>query len=209
MKLPESNGKLVAYFVRHGTTTGNAKGLFRGAIDFPLDKSGEKDADRVKDYFDGIPLGSAYSSDAQRALKTAETTLEPKGMSASETSDLRSWNLGYLAGLPKKEHQNDVNFFQQNENTVVPNGESLSQFRQRVQPRIKNSIMKGISSGVPSITFTHSSVIHELSHMLHGDHSYVKVKPGGIVGVFKQGNKLSAKALLRDSDGHADETYGG
>jgi alpha-ribazole phosphatase len=195
----EDNGSLVAYFVRHGTTDGNAAGLFRGPIDYPLDAQGVKDAHKLKDFFKDKALGTAYSSDTRRALTTAETVLDSKGITPSETSDLRSWNVGYLAGLPKKENHKDINFFQENENTEVPNGESLAKFRQRVQPRIKNSIMVGIKSPHPSITFTHSSVIHELSHMLYGDHQQVKVKPGGVVGVYKQGNKLSAKALFRES----------
>src|SRR6267142_1929353 len=160
-KAPE--GKLVAYFVRHGETEGNANGLFRGSLDYP----------------------------------------------PSETPDLRSWNTGYLSGLPKSKHQNDIDFFQKNENTAIPNGESLNQFRLRVGPRIKNSILKGIQSGVPSITFLHSSGIHELSHILYGDHSYIKVKPGGVVGVYHNGNKLSAKALVNESKGHSDEHFGG
>jgi len=200
--------KLVAYFVRHGETEGNAKGLFRGALDFPLSAKGQKDANSLKDYFANIPLGSAYTSDTQRTRTTAETVLDQKGMSASETSDLRSWNTGYLSGLPKKEHQKDIDFFQNHPETVIPNGESLTQFKNRIQPRIKNSILKGISSGIPSITFLHSSGIHELSHMLYGDHTYVKVKPGGVVGVYHNGNKLTAKALVKESKGHQDEHFG-
>lgn len=196
-------GKLVAYFVRHGETPGNAKGLFRGALDFPLSEKGQKDAEHLKDYFSNINLGTAYSSDTQRARSTAETTLEPKGMTASETPDLRSWNVGYLAGLPKSEHQNDIDFFQHNDNTVIPNGESLNQFRRRVQPRIKNSILKGIQEGIPSITFTHSSVVQEVSHLLHNDYKFAKVKPGGVIGVYHNGNKLSVKALFKpDAEGH-------
>lgn len=204
----EIPGTLIAYFVRHGTTEGNTKGLFRGPLDFPLDSNGLKDAENLKNFFGNVDLGAAYSSDTTRARTTAEAVLEPKGMVASETPDLRSWNVGYLAGLSKKENQKDINFFQKNESTVVPNGESLHQFKIRVQPRIKNSIMKGITSGVPSITFTHSSVIHELSHMLYGDHSYIKVKPGGVVGVYKRGNQLTAKALLRPETGKQNEGFG-
>lgn len=202
-------GELVAYFVRHGETEGNANGLFRGSLDYPLSERGHKDANKLADYFSNINLGHAYSSDASRARTTAETVLEPKGMIASETPDLRSWNTGYLSGLPKSKHQNDIDFFQKNENTVIPNGESLNQFRLRVGPRIKNSILKGIQSGVPSITFLHSSGIHELAHILYGDHSYIKVKPGGVVGVYHSGNKLSAKALVNESKGHSDEHFGG
>src|SRR2546430_476639 len=111
--MPEETPQLVSYFVRHGDTEGNAKGLFRGALDFPLSEKGYKDANFLKSYFSTINLGSAYSSDALRARETAETVLEPKNMVASETSDLRSWNVGYLSGLPKEKHKLDVEFFQE------------------------------------------------------------------------------------------------
>jgi len=195
--MKQADPKLVAYFVRHGETAGNAKGLFRGSLDFPLSDKGHKDAEHLKDYFSNTELGAAYSSDTTRTRQTNETVLEPKGMTASETSDLRSWNVGYLSGLPKSEHQNDIDFFQHNENTDIPNGESLAKFRKRVQPRLKNSILKGIQDGVPSITFTHSSVIQEVSHMIHGNHKVAKVKPGGVIGVYHDGNKLSVKALFK------------
>ncbi len=84
----EESPKLVAYFVRHGETGGNAAGLFRGAIDYPLSAKGIKDANKVKDYFSGIDLGSAYSSDTTRTRQTNEAVLGPKDMVASETSDL-------------------------------------------------------------------------------------------------------------------------
>jgi broad specificity phosphatase PhoE len=197
----DNPGQLVAYFIRHGETAGNAQGLFRGALDFPLSETGQKDAEALKSFFSNINIGTAYSSDTQRTRHTAETVLEPKGITASETPDLRSWNVGYLAGLPKSENQKDIDFFQHHENTVVPNGESLRQFRNRVQPRIKTSIMKGISDGIPSITFTHSSVIQEVSHMLSGDYKAHKVKPGGVIGVYHNGNKLSVKALFKPSTG--------
>jgi broad specificity phosphatase PhoE len=193
----ENPGKLVAYFVRHGETQGNAAGLFRGSLDYPLSEKGQKDANHLADYFSNINLGTAYSSDTTRTRTTAETVLEPKGMVASETPDLRSWNVGYLSGLEKSKHQNDIDFFQKNENTVIPNGDSLRQFRNRVQPRIKNSILKGIKDGIPSITFTHSSVVQEVSHMIHGDHKLAKVKPGGVIGVYHNGNKLTVKALYK------------
>lgn len=200
----QDNPKLVAYFVRHGETEGNAKGLFRGALDYPLSDKGQQDADRLKDYFSHVVLGHAYCSDTTRARTTAETVLEPKGMVASETSDLRAWNTGYLSGLKKSEHQNDIDFFTKNDNTDIPNGESLTKFRLRVQPRIKTAILNGIQTGTPSITVAHSSIVHELSNMVTGNPHNVKVKPGGVVAVYHQGNKLILKPLFKEAKDEGD-----
>jgi hypothetical protein len=51
---------------------------------------------------------------------------------------------------------------------------------------------------VPSVSFVHSSIIHEVSHIITGNHNAVKVKPGGVVGVGWDGKNLSAKALFRE-----------
>lgn len=199
--------KLVAYFVRHGRTGANGAGIFRGNTNYPLNDGGVKDAEQLNKVFKPLKVGAAYTSDADRSTDTAERTLEGKGISASPTSALESWNTGYISGTKKKDNQYQLDWFTNNPSEDLPGGESLNDFRKRVQPALKNSITRGIKDGVPSITFTHSSVIHELSHLLYGDPAYIKVKPGGIVGVFHDGKSLRAKALFKGA-GHADTKYG-
>jgi broad specificity phosphatase PhoE len=187
--------KLVSLFIRHGETAGNAGGLFRGNIDFPLDHKGFKAADTLNPILRKLSIGSVYRSDTTRTEQTAEHALKGTGLEASPTKDLNSWNVGFLSGTKKSENQFQIDQFTKNPDLQIPGGESLNEFRHRVQPRIKTIIGKGISSGVPSLAFTHSSVVHELSHMVYGDPSYKKVKPGGIVGVYHDGEKLSLREL--------------
>lgn len=200
--------KLVSIFVRHGETAGNAKNLFRGKLDFPLDKKGITAAKQMNPIFKKIAVSDVYRSDKTRTEQTAHFALKGTGIEPSVTKDLNAWNLGYLSGKNKDAHKSDVKYFTNNPDTHVPGGESLNAFRNRVQPKVKMIIAKGIKAGVPSVAFTHSSVIHELSHMIHGDPKYVKVKPGGMVGVFHDGDKLSVKALLKPL-GESDLGYGG
>jgi broad specificity phosphatase PhoE len=203
--------RLIGYLVRHGTTANNESRAFRGWVDVPLDAKGEKDAQEVGQWFQGKPLSYAISSDLQRAVKTNEAVLEPKGMTAGETPDLRSWNLGYLANQSKDDHKTEVAFYQDNPDTQVPRGESLNHFRQRVTPILKRAFLRGVENQHPSAIFTHSSVIHEAANLIHGDHTYVKVAPGGVVGVYhhpKTGFKLKALYKGISPNGERD-TYGG
>lgn len=193
--------QIVAYFVRHGTTLLNEENKFRGPLNPPLDEKGIQDAGKLGAYFQNIDLGSSWSSDTKRAETTAKAILDPKGKSPEVTPDLRAWNVGYLAGEKKDEHQDEVGYFQSNPTEEIPNGESLNKFRQRVKPRILKAIHTGWKSGKPSLVVAHSSIIHELGNILHGDHSATLVKPGGVVGVFHDGKHFTAKPLVRPEKG--------
>lgn len=195
-----SNSRIVAYFQRHGTTELNDENRFRGPIDVPLDQNGLADAHQAANFFKNIQLGEAWSSDKDRAETTARAILQPKGMTYTPDSDLRAWNIGYLAGEKKDDHADAIEFFQRNPDVAVPSGESLNQFKQRVRGPILRALHAGVQ-GNPSLVVTHSSIIHELNHVVHGDHSKNLVHPGGIVGVHFDGKKFSTKALLKPDTG--------
>jgi broad specificity phosphatase PhoE len=115
--------------------------------------------------------------------------------------NLRAWNVGYLAGQPKSEHQDDISYFQRHPDEQIPNGESLNQFRQRVHPSILKALQSGISTGKPSIVFAHSSICKEVGNMLHGDHNAGNVKPGGILQVVKDENGFKVHPVLKGKEG--------
>jgi broad specificity phosphatase PhoE len=194
----EPNSQIVSYFVRHGSTALNQNDSFRGPLNVPLDAEGIQQGKDLNAFFKPIALGAAYSSDMDRTLHTADLALAGKGMSVSPTADLRALNVGNFAGQPKAPNQFQMQYYQDNPNETIPGGESLHAFRKRVQPRIKTAILAGIQTGVPSVSFVHSSIIHEVSHIITGNHNAVKVKPGGVVGVGWDGKNLSAKALFRE-----------
>src|SRR5271166_4692855 len=173
--MEQPDDKLVSVFVRHGETALNASDSFRGPMDIPLSSQGIQDAKDVANFLKPTTFGNTYSSDMQRTVHTSEAILEPRGMAATTTPDLRSWNVGHFAGLPKAGTEFQIKYYQDNPNESIPEGESLHNFRGRVQPRIKTAIVAGTHTGVPSLVVTHSSVIHELSHMVYGDHEAVKV----------------------------------
>jgi broad specificity phosphatase PhoE len=200
---------LLAYFARHGTTESNQAGLFRGPSNVPLADEGKHDAEELRDYFKHIELGTVFASDKDRAMDTAHTIVDPKGLKIHSTKDLNALNVGYLAGEPKSENQKVVDYFQKNTHESFPLGESIDKFRERSQPIIRHAIAAGAKSRKPSLVVTHSSVIHELNHILTGDHNQTLVKPGGLVGVFKTQHGLKLQALLKPSKGAGDSHYAG
>jgi broad specificity phosphatase PhoE len=200
--------KLVAIFVRHGETEANADHLFRGPLDYPLDEKGIEQAKKVREFLKNRRFMEAYRSAKIRTKQTADEVL-PADVPVLVTKNLNAWNVGDLAGKPKTDKNLAfVKKYQTKPAEVIPGGESLLQFRKRVDPMIHRIIRRGEQSGVPTIAFVHSSIVHELSQMFYSDHQKVKVQPGGIIGVFKTPTGYKLKALYGESESPDDQNIG-
>ena len=185
------------YWARHGQTAGNASNSFRGGLDFPLDPSGERDAHNLSRWFADKELGAIHSSPKKRTRDTAEAIATPKRMKVQVEPNLYPINVGYLAGEPKAKHEHVMDYFEKYPNEKIPMGESINEFRERTQPPIKQLLVEAAHSKYPTLAVVHSSIIHELNHVISGDHNQELVKPGGVVGVFKHPTKgLQVRALL-------------
>lgn len=198
--------KLVAYFVRHGTTKLNQQNAFRGPINVELDEKGQKQADKLADYFKNRNFSSAYHSPKKRAKQTLDTILKDRDVDTKSVKNFDPLNVGEFAGKPKSEENVEkMRYYQDNPEEKIPGGERLSDFRKRTDPKIMMVIGHGDEAGKPTISAVHSSIIHEVSHLLHGDHQKVKVRPGGVVGIFKTPDgRYVAKALLKKISGSED-----
>lgn len=203
-------GNIIAYFGRHGETANNAQGRFRGPSNVPLDQNGVKDAENMAKFFAPIKLDSVYSSTKDRTQVTARAVADPKSLKVTPLAAFDPLNVGYLAGEKKEDHPDVMDYFQKHPDSKVPLGESLNQFRDRTQPAIKKLLTLGSKTAHPPLAVVHSSIIHEVNHMLTGNHMQTLVKPGGIVAVYHHPkNGFHIKALLHPSTGAGDSKYGG
>ena len=50
-------------------------------------------------------------------------------------------------------------------------------------------------AGEPGLLVVHSSIIHEISDMLHGDHEAQLVEPGGVVAIHTSRDGLKSEAI--------------
>src|SRR5579859_776315 len=182
----ETSMKVCAFFVRHGETGLNKEKAFRGPLDVELNEDGREQAEELKKFFDDSSFSAAFTSDKIRTKETAKTVLGDRKIRLKKVKQLDSYDVGDLAGQPKNEENMAlVKYYQEHPDKVIPGGESLNQFRKDANPRIMMVIKTGAASSRPAIAFVHSSIIHQLSHLLHGDHQLVKVRPGGVVAVLK------------------------
>lgn len=188
----------IAYFLRHGETSGNAAGTFRGPIDFPLNEHGLRDAEIAKRWFKDIQLSAIFASPKKRTQDTATGIAKTHGLGVQTIADFGPINVGYLAGEPKKDHEHVMDYFEQHPNERVPLGESVNEFRQRTQPEIKKILIQGSQAKDPVLAVVHSSIIHEVNNVISGVHNEKLVKPGGIIGVYKHPTKgLEVKTLFK------------
>ncbi len=80
--------------VRHGITQHNIEGLYTGQYDAPLTELGERQAIAVGNYLAGEKIDVIFSSDLQRARRTAQAIAEHHNLPVLEDADLREINMG-------------------------------------------------------------------------------------------------------------------
>jgi broad specificity phosphatase PhoE len=86
---------------RHGESDWNRSQQWQGFADRPLTDLGTRQAAELAERLADTELDAVYSSDLQRASKTAETVAHTKGLTVETTPDLREVDVGSWAGLTR------------------------------------------------------------------------------------------------------------
>lgn len=90
----------VLWLVRHGESTWNALGLAQGQSDQPqLTGRGALQARYVANQLRGLPIGTVYASDLQRAVATAAPLAAALRLHTTCDPRLRERSLGVLEGI--------------------------------------------------------------------------------------------------------------
>ena len=208
MNLTDEN--IVAFLVRHGTTILNEQHKFRGPKNVPLDAAGYRDANKLATLFEPIDLAYIFTSPKTRAFDTAKIIADRKGMTPIVNDGLLPWNIGDFGGKEKSEE--NVQAIQRyicDPTVPVPDGEALDYFRGRIHPLVLDGVRIAENAGKPVMIVGHSSVIHEASALIVGDHMACKVKPGGVVAIYIENGILRARPIFKpDEQGASQNTLG-
>ena len=124
------------WVVRHGESETNQNGQWTGWLDAPLTKKGESDAALAKEILEKVAFDKIYSSDLQRARRTAEIAID--GCEYTTTPMLREVNVGDIAGKPLSVIYDENNRPMNTDGYGRFGGESTAQFRERVCAFIKS-----------------------------------------------------------------------
>lgn len=122
--------------IRHGETEWNVQGRMQGHLDSPLTATGLMQAQALANKLQTDSFNAFYSSDLLRAYQTAQMIADKHQATVTKVEGLRERNLGIFQGLTRQEVRNqfseDIGGFRiDNPDYIVPEGESLLQFRRR------------------------------------------------------------------------------
>jgi len=85
-------GEKMLYFVRHGETDGNKKGIIQGGTDFPLNETGFAQANEAKEKLKGVRFDKAFCSPLLRAKQTCAVIYSGNAESDERISERRFGN---------------------------------------------------------------------------------------------------------------------
>lgn len=88
------------WFLRHGETDWNARGLSQGNVDIPLNPVGVAQAERAAGMLRDRGIRSVVSSPLSRARDTAAMVASPLGLPVAVEADLREVAFGVQEGQP-------------------------------------------------------------------------------------------------------------
>lgn len=136
-----SDGGTVLYFVRHGETEYNRKGIMQGSgIDSELNDTGLAQARALADRFAPLPLDAVYASTLRRALQTADVLAAPhEPVRRVELDDLREMSWGIYEGEPPSDarhqalHDLKLDWQRGIYERTVEGGESIIDVQQRAE----------------------------------------------------------------------------
>lgn len=127
------------WLVRHGETDANARKVFQGWLDLPLNTTGEHQARWVRDTLRGQSFERIYSSPLQRAKATAEIIAcgLRESVPVLSVDELKEMHFGRWEGLSSAEIAlRDPEHYQRWldhwETVAPPEGESATDMFQRV-----------------------------------------------------------------------------
>ena len=189
----------ILYLVRHGRTSLNSKGCFRGNVDIPLSTVGKKDVEEAADFLESIEADPVFigTSDKKRAVETSDILAGRFNIPVEQTHLLRALNVGKFSGQPRSdENVKELETYLADPETVIPDGESLQDFRERVVPTLEECFQLAASNGVGIVT-CHSSIVHEAGTQLFGSHTSLLVEPGGVVAIGLLDGQPHAEAIFK------------
>lgn len=123
--------------IRHGQTDLNLKGVMAGLMDVPLNSEGLRQAEALAKKLVGEKLDHIYTSQLQRAYRTAEIIAAQLGVGVARVADFNELCQGEWEGLLlseiQKRYPGQWEKWRDNPLTFAPpGGESIPQVFQRV-----------------------------------------------------------------------------
>ena len=157
------------HFVRHGETDQNKDGIWQGHTNTQLSKTGKAQAKLLSKRIN-LKNQTVFTSDLARAKETAYLLSD----SPNVRENLREKNVGDFTGKSVKEtYSNNLDIFDalQYDTYVFPNGESVQEFKLRVQQEVDH-IFDSIDEDSECVVVTHGFFIGTAIGLVLGFNQY-------------------------------------
>ena len=178
----DKNTKQKLYCLRHGQTALDDLHRSDGWIDLPLSDEGRKNVVvALAEHLKEIPITTIYSSSLKRTEKTAHIVDSgmPSKPKVKTLDNLKTWNLGSLAGDPKKPNKVVVVDLIKHPTRKAPDGESYEEFTERFDACIKKLEKESKHSG-PFLVVLSGSNCRRISELLFNDRSKLDIDEAGL-----------------------------
>jgi broad specificity phosphatase PhoE len=164
-----SNNPTRLLLVRHAEVERNYQKIFGGKIDMNLSPRGHKQAGILAKFLRARELDAIYASPMKRVQQTIAPYLGKGVPKQAILRDLREVDFGGWTGMNWEQVAEKFNLLTHDwldhiEQGIVPNGESGPQFRERVEPCVRQIIAKHPSQTVG--VFCHGGVIRMVLSIL-------------------------------------------
>ena len=129
---------LAFWFLRHGETDWNARGLSQGNVDIPLNAVGLAQAHAAAATLRHRGIAAIVSSPLSRAYDTATIAADALGLTVETDDDLREVSFGVKEGQPQTEWFADWIL-----GTYMPDGaETFAELRQRAVAAVNRALAR-------------------------------------------------------------------
>lgn len=142
--------------IRPGCTEFDQQGRVQGTLDIPLCEDGRQEVEAIVSQLSGQPIAAIYSSPAQSAHQTADVLaaahdLKVKVLDKLPNLDHGLWQGMLVADVKAKQPKVYRQWLDQPETVCPPQGETVSEAKQRVQAALAKLIKKHRSEGVAAL----------------------------------------------------------
>ena len=168
------------YITRHGQTVWNLEHRYQGHSDSPLTPGGEAQARLLSRRLSSIHLAAVYSSDLQRACRTADLAVAGRGLNVIRDPAWRERAYGEWEGLTQQTIADRYpDLWRRREldraRLKPPGGESLLDVQQRLVAGI--AALHQRHEGSPVLVVTHGGSLWVLACTLCGDDLATSQRP--------------------------------
>ena len=120
------------YLVRHGETDYNKDHLLMGQLDIALNEKGLSQAKKVGRVLKDKKVSKIYSSDLQRATKTAEIIINTQNIPLELVPNFREHTLGRLDGMKWSSEWDELDKKEFEKRILREGGEPFDSFEKRI-----------------------------------------------------------------------------